>query len=174
MYGNNKKLFEAIKANDIESLKQCFNEGFDIHAHADYGLSLLHYACECRNTSIETIDFLISSGIDVNIRNNYDRTPLMEAVITNKPINFIQFLISSGANVNAADTNGETPLHFASKGSLDLIKLLIEHGADVNARTKECVSPLTKAVSWKCFDNAFYILQKMKEKYIKDRMSNNN
>ena len=74
---------------------------------------------------------LIADGMDVNIRDKYEWTPLIQAVRYSKT-DLIKLLISKGADVNAQSRQGITALHFAvGQGSLEIVKMLLEAGASV-------------------------------------------
>ncbi len=75
----------------------------------------------------------ISSGADLNSRDEHGLTPLMWAAVQGHST-VAEVLIENGADVNAVNVNGDTALMWAGLvGYEDLVKLLIEGGADVNA-----------------------------------------
>jgi ankyrin repeat protein len=70
----------------------------------------------------------------VNVRNNYDLTPLHEAVGSGN-LDIAQLLLSHGADINTLDNYGTTLLHEGStSGNLDVVEFLLKSGADVNVR----------------------------------------
>ena len=75
----------------------------------------------------------ISTGTDVNVKNELGMTPLFLATgMGHKEI--AELLISKGADLNAKDKNGGTPLHIASsRGQKEIAQLLIASDAEVNA-----------------------------------------
>jgi ankyrin repeat protein len=86
----------------------------------------------------ENLEFLIRSGVDVNILNNQNRNALHYAVLTPSNTNVINLLIASGVDINGKDINGATPLHLATKiKNCDNIELLIKQGANVVRRQPE-------------------------------------
>jgi len=79
---------------------------------------------------------MIEAGADVNVRNDYNRTPLH----IQKDQGVVRLLIEAGADVNARDNYNYTPLYFQKdEGS---IRLLIEAGSDVNVRNDFNNTPL--------------------------------
>jgi len=77
-----------------------------------------------RDGKVDIVKTLLSSGANINISDNYGRTPLYIASMKGH-IDVIKTLLSSGANINIAD-NGRTPLYIASdNGHIDVIKTLL-------------------------------------------------
>ena len=82
------------------------------------------------------LEFLLSKGLDVNLRNSYSETPLFVAALTGRT-ELIRLLVERGADVHAADRSGQTPLHMAAMGGKSgAAELLIDHKAEVNVATK--------------------------------------
>lgn len=82
---------------------------------------------------------LIAGGADIEKRNWFERTPIMEAEGEVVPV-----LIDAGADVSARDRWGATPLHFAS--TRIAIEALIAAGADPDARDDQGLTPILTAV----------------------------
>lgn len=62
----------------------------------------------------------------LNIKNNFQQTPLHLAAITKQP-RVARKLIASGAQIDARDHKGNSPLHIAAKeGHTDVAKVLLE------------------------------------------------
>jgi ankyrin repeat protein len=97
------------------------------------------------------------SGGRIDIKDEYGRTPLINAAFYNN-VELIDWLVRSGAHINAADNIGFTALHFAAQeANTESLKLLIEHGADLNRKDIYGNTPAWVAVmNWKAgknFDN---------------------
>ena len=105
--------------------------------------SLLHEAVLWRN--LEVVKYLIEKGMDVNIRSDYQLTPLHCTAFTTphafydnlidfktkEQIKIAQFLVQQGADVDAKDNMGLTPLMTAIEfKEWDLIEPLLKLGAD--------------------------------------------
>jgi ankyrin repeat protein len=90
----------------------------------------------------EIAKLLIDKGADVNAKNKYGTTPLMR--VSN--LETAKLLIDNGANVNAKDNEGETPLMVATEfDEYEIVKFLIENGADINAKNNKGKSVLMYA-----------------------------
>lgn len=81
---------------------------------------------------------MISNGVDINIKNKEEQTP-MHCAVEGKNEEIIKFLLEKGMKINAQDERGNTPLYLASTlyrpGSFcvkELVEFLINRGADVN------------------------------------------
>ena len=72
----------------------------------------------------------------MNIKNNYNSTPLHWAVQFKGNEETIQVLLDFKADVNAKDQRGSTPLHWAvaEESEVERVKILLKKGANVNAR----------------------------------------
>ncbi|KAI8497751.1 hypothetical protein Bbelb_244030, partial [Branchiostoma belcheri] len=90
----------------------------------------------------ETVSALLSSGVDVNTRDNKQKTPLHLAA-ENGHHETVSALLSSGADVNARDNEQSSPLHDAAwNGHHETVSALLTAGADVNAWDNEQRTPL--------------------------------
>lgn len=115
----------------------------DIASHAFSTKSALHLAVERHHCEIVSL-LLAHPGININVPNQNQETPLIVAVST-EDVAIARRLIDSKA-INTPDQAGKTPLFVASLlGSEELVKLLLEHGARVDALTKSGENPLSVA-----------------------------
>ncbi len=96
-----------------------------------YGGNALIPACE--RGHVDTVAFLLTTGIDVNHVNNLGWTGLLEAVILGtggaNHQRIVQLLLDGGADVNLADNEGVTALaHARQKGQTEVAAILEAHG----------------------------------------------
>lgn len=92
--------------------------------------------------NLQEVESLVSTGADVNYRNEYDSTALHFASGEGR-FAVVEHLISHGANVNAANKGGSTPLHWACDSDFaDVVQYLVSKGADMNAANKGGGTPL--------------------------------
>ena len=103
-----------------------------IHVAAYYGLR-------------ESIFVLLKNGNDTNLRDTWNRTPLMWAT-ENGHESVIQLLVEKGAEIDLEDSRGWTPLTLAvTNGYISVVKLLLKNGAFTEARVKNVDTALLKA-----------------------------
>ena len=100
-------------------------------------MSPLHYAVVMNERQI--VKVLLDAGADVNLVDEWGKTPLHEAafgtVRAKQPDAEIPLmLIDAGADVNARTDSNNTPLHIAAyAGHNSVAQALLRHGADVHA-----------------------------------------
>ena len=132
--------FEATRS-ESDRLLAAF--GNDVNAVNEHGHTALHLAAAGSWGGIETIQFLVDKGADVNAKCNNGSTALWNAV-GHEDIEIVKFLISKGADVNVMLNSGVfTLLHIATvKANIEIIELLVSAGADVNAANAGGYTPL--------------------------------
>jgi hypothetical protein len=78
------ELLNCVRQNDLVKLRALHKEGKVINCSNKFGESLLHLAC--RRSYTEIVEFLIKEAkVNVNIRDDYRRTPLHDACWTIEP-----------------------------------------------------------------------------------------
>ena len=91
---------------------------------------------------IDKVKSLISKGVDVNAKDEADRTALHVVALQGRP-GVAQVLIANGADLHARDKEGCTPLGRAAQGGhIVMTELLIAKGANVNAKDARGDTPL--------------------------------
>ncbi|MBN1997678.1 ankyrin repeat domain-containing protein [candidate division KSB1 bacterium] len=127
-------LFQAIIEQDIPAVEQLVDEGVNVNAHGDDGISVLCKAVYY--LPADTVEFLIESGADVNEVSKNRLVPLKTAVVRGDP-RIVELLLENGANVNACDDSGISPLMQAAvDGKFDIARLLLENNADPDIKTQ--------------------------------------
>ena len=100
---------------------------------------------------LDMIALLVGRGADLEVRDNYNRTPLHSANIihsrSREATRATRMLLEHGADANAADGDGNRPLHLVESGVRSAIRLLA-FGADPNGRDQFGRTPLHKAAQW--------------------------
>ncbi len=82
---------------------------------------------------LEALEGFVEEIDDIDIKNNYDRTPMMLAA-NNGHTEATRLLLEEGANIENRNIFQETALMMAAhEGHVETVELLIEYGADVNA-----------------------------------------
>ena len=94
------------------------------------------------------INKCVKSNIDINIKDEDERTLLMHAVLdTEHDLNMIRYLLELGIDVNARDKQNWTALHFACQSQkADIITILLNNNAEINIVDSFGNSPLWRAV----------------------------
>ena len=96
----------------------------------DDGRSCLMYACGEGHSAC--VQYILSSGADVNIIDSGGRNALMYACREGYT-DLVQLLIDHGVSVNAVSNVGWSALHYSClRGHFRLVKLLLENNIDVN------------------------------------------
>jgi hypothetical protein len=133
-------IIDAIKAGNIEAVKQYLTAGTDVNAKDSVGWTALHQAAYGGHKEI--VELLITKGADVNAKNDSGSTPLRAAAL-NGHKEVVELLIEKGADVNAKNVVGMTPLHYAAQqGHKETAELLIGNGADVSVLANDGTTPL--------------------------------
>lgn len=104
------------------------------------------------------VELYLAAGLDINSRDESNRTVLFAATTTEKNYELPMMLLSRGADPNLASESGRTPLMTAIKyglhdsinswrtpESVQLINALLDKGADVNAQDNQGLTPLMQA-----------------------------
>jgi ankyrin repeat protein len=77
---------------------------------------------------------LVASGTPVDLRNQFNWTPLMHAAESGHTA-IVDYLISAGANVSAINDFGASPLAYASlSGECTVIESLLKAGAPIDVK----------------------------------------
>ncbi|XP_065574903.1 putative ankyrin repeat protein RF_1087 [Artemia franciscana] len=104
-----------------------------------YGETLLHLAAWTGHT--RTVEYLLQSGADVNVKNENGTSPLHFAAL-NGNTQTVECLFKSGTDVNIRNNYGNTPLYLAAwEGHTEPVEYLIQSGADVNIRNNYGETP---------------------------------
>jgi len=97
------------------------------------------------NDNSEAVHVFLSSGINLEVKDERGWTPLMIAAANGKE-KLTQLLINHGARLTARDVNGFTPLHWAAyQGMSNIVKLLLSKEVDIDSQSKYKWTPLMQA-----------------------------
>ncbi len=170
-------LVQAIRNNDLASLKTQIAAGADVNSRDRRGVAPLLYAAAFGST--EAVKLLLDSGADVHAKNAFDataliwaagqpgkarlliekgaavnartrqgRTPLMIAAACDGCVATVGLLLSEDADPKVQDAGGSTALDAAAAtGDVDSMRLLIAHGVDANSASNAGATPLMEALS---------------------------
>ena len=126
-----QRLMDAVKKQDVRSVKALLAQKVNLQAVEADGSTALHWAAQRDN--VEIAGLLLSAGANVKAVSRYNITPLSLAA-SNGSAAMIERLLNAGADANAVSEEGQTALMTASlTGKVDAIKVLLQRGAKVNA-----------------------------------------
>lgn len=162
--------FRAVKGNDVAVLRKMAEGGFDIKIADPEGNGAMHVAAA--GGAKEAAEFLLNKGSAVDGKGAKGRTPLMAAVIADRP-EMVQWLIRQGADPKLKDEDGFMALMLAVSsggkasvaelapyqrddldsalllaslvGQAEIIDELTNYGASVYARMEDGRTPLMLA-----------------------------
>ena len=124
----NQDIFVSIKNNDVKSIKNYIDSGYDLNKQNNAGNTILIYATIYNN--IEIVKLLLNAGADINKQDKYNETPLILAAYKNN-IEIIKLLLSTGADMDKQNNDDETALIIAAiYNNREVIELLLDYGAD--------------------------------------------
>lgn len=95
-----------------------------------------------KKNDVVMIEYLLSRGADVNVRENSKYTPLHNAVIHNKGkshLDAIKVLLEHRADLDAVDDHGMTPIHYLKRDSQvndEILELIFNHMTDNGPKNK--------------------------------------
>ena len=129
---NQNTIIEAVKDNDLSSLRILLDSGENVNASDPDGSIALHWAVH--NDSLEITQLLLSAGSQVNAKNRYGVAPLSLAANNGSP-SMVKTLLERGAFANTVMAEEESVLMTAARAGIEeVVDLLISAGANVNAR----------------------------------------
>ncbi len=129
------EILGAVRTQDVQTLKQLFANGHSMQCRNKFGESILHLAC--RRGFGDVVDFLIHDAqININIRDDFGRTPLHDVCWVTKPnFQIVTNLLKVSPDLFIiGDSRGFTPLQYVKKD---------QHGAwsDFLEQNEELVVP---------------------------------
>ena len=103
--------------------------------HEDYLKYLIFSSAKDGDT--EGIRGALRQGIDIDVTNEYQDTPLIEAIINGRE-EAVKLLVENGANKDHKTESDFTPLMEAiGKEKIEIAKYLIEQGADIHYKNED-------------------------------------
>jgi len=129
-----------VFAQGIKSLR------IDEFKHQNTGSKATHEMLQAAaNQDLEQFDKAISSGANVNARDQHQKTVLFFAVEReNGPM--LEKLFEAGADANIQDSDGNTPLIVATANNyIKMVQLLLHYGAEAKIRNNNGMDAFTIA-----------------------------
>lgn len=143
---NETKLYAAIKADDIQKVKDLLENDPTLVTKSAISHIPLHYACSYENTDI--VKALIDAGFDVNSTDDEGDTPLHYACY-HQNLDLAKLLLTiPGIELNARNMYGSTPLQVAFKEhDMHMFDYLLNNGAQLCIRTQAYAEELCDLLS---------------------------
>lgn len=152
-YSKERNFVIAAENGDLEKCRSFLNEGVDINANNNRGTALGGAA---RDNRMETCEFLISRGANIDLFTVAGETPLMLAAEAGN-IEICELLIQNGANVNMRRPGTDQTLRYYAQNNLKIIDLLEKHGLTklerLEDKKEEVTSVDQESSQQKLFDN---------------------
>jgi hypothetical protein len=142
--GSYEEYFKAIPLDDVRTVTQLLQRGFDPNTIGPKGLHGLFLAVQA--DALKTASVLIHwPKTQIEWRSEKDESPLMLASIKGH-VELVHQLIAKDADVNKT---GWTPLHYAASGAKpQIIRILLEHSAYIDAESPNGSTPLMMAAMY--------------------------
>lgn len=139
--------FSAIKRDDVSTLRQLAQRGFDLNTKNEAGEHALFLAL--RDDAPAVSSFLLGQdAVQVEARTVQDESPLMMAALKGR-LELARRLIERKAEVNKP---GWAPLHYAATNAdaeaVSMVRLLLEHHAYIDAASPNGSTPLMMAAHY--------------------------
>lgn len=123
----------ASERGNTSIVRLLIERGADVDAPTEDGFDYTALDLAAGNGSAELVQFLLSVGARLDIRNDYEHTPIHTAAILGRP-RALEALLRAGANVNDR-VKGWTPLMYA-EANLE--------ASESRPRFSECVPSATE------------------------------
>jgi len=128
----NEQLITAAKSGDTAAVQQLLQQGANVNAKDNNGMTALLEAAYTGNVDIARL--LVEKGANLDAYNRDGLTALLFAGRQGH-IGVVKLLLENGANTNVKDDNGYTALMFAAvNGDVGVLNLLIDKGAALEAK----------------------------------------
>ena len=155
-----EELFQALQKDDIESVRNIVNmkNDPDLKLNLPEKEEIFHYqppllSIACYFKSFQSIDFLIASGADFNLKDSKGRPPILFAILS-RSLFLIERMINIGFTLDVTDDLGDSPLHYAVlQKDLQLINYLgLIAAVPLSPENLKKETPLHYAVRLGCID----------------------
>ncbi len=119
----------AVRHRKFEIVKALVAAGADVNMRSagydPYQKDMTPLFIAVNEGDIQTVQFLLDKGADVNAKDSWGRTTLMQ-VVPNASVELVQLLINRGADVNLKDNSGESSLKVARQYHRPEIEALLQ------------------------------------------------
>ncbi len=147
----------VINSPSTKFLQHVLDYGFDVNYKKD-GFTLLHFAASSSYPA--TVKFFLDKGIDVNVKDDDNNSPISIAAEYSDNPEVLQTLIDAGADIHVTPRDGETLLISAAgrNPNPEITKFLLNLGFDTEDRDDEGFTALLNAAAWQRNPDVFDVL----------------
>ena len=130
-------LAEKVIKKDFQGIDDLLSQGININVQQKNGGATVLMVASSYYGYEDCVEYLISKGADVNLKDNIGKTALIWAA--SNSFENAKVLITHGAKVNDSANDGMTPFLQAAFGVISgkvpitLCELLLENGANINS-----------------------------------------
>ena len=165
--GSFEDFFSAVRRNDGRAITSLVARGFDPNTVNEKGQSGLMLALG--DASAEAARALVNSpGINVEVRNASDESPLMLAALKGQ-LELVKVLVAKDADINKT---GWTPLHYAATGTTAeqpaIVAFLLENHAYIDAASPGDTTPLMMAAYYGKADTVALLLAEGADPFLRN------
>ncbi len=141
-------LHQAVKENDIRSIRSLVEGGAKVQAPDKIGRTPLHWALVFGHEEAARVLIINTPKRALDARDGFGCTALHYGAATGRT-QVARILIERGAAINALDSNKRTPLHLAAQNvNPDMVELLTSRGADKSLADVKGALPFDVATDW--------------------------
>jgi ankyrin repeat protein len=123
-----QKVVNAIRSNDVESLRKLHAGGTNLQCGNRFGETLIHLAC--RRSDKNLVSFLLDeAGVSLRVRDDFGRTPFHDACWRAEPdLDLLDMLLDRVPELlMLSDKRGHTPLSYSRREHWDkLVPFLLD------------------------------------------------
>ncbi|KAJ3452272.1 no mechanoreceptor potential c isoform d-related [Anaeramoeba flamelloides] len=142
----NQKLFESIKNNEVEQVRQYLKTGTHPFVENRKGHTGLYLSSKCANLDLTKIFLSYETRNTINGKRSFES---FLVAVRKGNLQVIELFLLNHLNPNQKTSEGDTALHIATKsGNLQLAFLLIEYGSYVSSLDQEKRTPLMVAAKY--------------------------
>ena len=153
------KKISVVPQSDISQI--LIDSGADINARNKHGLTALHVAISRGN--FQLVDFLIKKGARLDVRDEYEQTPLHYACLSlRNRARILKIILNTypKSAIDHRDLDGKTALHLAVLGNdCNAVDILLRHGAKASKRTPDWDTALDLAKRLKDGEKMIHLLK---------------
>lgn len=138
-------LHHATQRGNLEVIKLLIKNGAHVNARDCRGKTPLHIVAGDNPLLVE---YFIREGSNVNARDTLQLQTSLHIAVNKKNVECVNLLLANGAaEIMIADKTGETVLHYAARGSAELLRLILDHKRyDINCKDNNGDTPVHFAV----------------------------